>query len=104
MLKWRGANVLVVGLVLLLGVQLTGFTCLGEWQIGSTASLVEALDLFPSPDGSVTDDWCPCHFTFQTVSVSPSSFVSPFISLVPETPTLFVSTFIHSVFRPPVLA
>ncbi len=104
MLKGQSANVLVIGLVLLLGVQLTGFPCLGEWQIGSTASVVEALDLFPSLDGSVTDNWCPCHFTFQTVSVSPSSFVSPFTWALLETPTRFVGTFIHSLFRPPVLA
>ena len=104
MLKGRSGNLLLMGLVLLLGVQLTGLTCLGEWQGGSAAGFVQALDLSPSPDGSVTDNGCPCHVTFQTVSLSPSSVVSPFTSILPETPTLFVSTFIHFLFHPPALA
>lgn len=104
MLKGLKENVLLVGLVLLLGVQLTGFTCLGEWQFGPASALVEAGDLSPSPDVGVTDDGCPCHFMFQTVSLSPSLVVSPFTSMLPEAPTRFVSMFIQSVFHPPALA
>ena len=103
-LKARNANLLLLGLVLLLGVQLTGLTCLGERQVGPAAAVVEAMDHFPSPDGGVTDDGCPCHFTFQTVIVSPWSLVSPFTSMLLETPTRVVGTFIHSLFRPPVLS
>ena len=91
MLKGRTENVLLVVLVLLLGVQLTGFTCLGEWQVGSAVGLVEAVDLSPSPDGAVTDDGCPCHFV-----------ISPFADDVVLTSTLFAPTFVVVLFHPPL--
>lgn len=103
-MKRRNGNLGLIGLVLILGVQLTGLTCLGESQVISATALVEAMDLSPSPEGAVTDDGCPCHFVFQTISLFPFSVVSPFTSILPESPTLFVSTFIHFLFHPPVLA
>lgn len=102
MLKGRNANMLVVGLVLLLGVQLTGFTCFGEWQIGSTPSLVEALDLSLSPDRTMTDDGCPCHVLFQSVSPPASESISPFAEDVILTFTLYLPTFVKFLYHPPL--
>jgi hypothetical protein len=101
-LKGRKENVLLVGLVLLLGVQLTGLTCLGESQIGCTASFVEVLDLSPSPDGAVTDDGCPCHILFQSVSPPAPDIISPFADDAILNSTLFVPTFIKFLFHPPL--
>jgi len=95
-LKGRTENVLLVVLVLLLGVQLTGFTCLGEWQVGSAVGLVEAVD------GAVTDDGCPCHFVFQSVSLPAPEIISPFADDVVLTSTLFAPTFVVVLFHPPL--
>ena len=102
MLKGRTEIVLLVVLVLLLGVQLTGFTCLGEWQVGSAVGLVEAVDISPSPDGAVTDDGCPCHFVFQSVSLPAPEIISPFADDVVLTSTLFAPTFVVVLFHPPL--
>lgn len=88
--------------MLLLGVQLTGLTCLGEWQAASLAALVAAVDHAPSPDGGVTDDGCPCHFVFQSVSLpapEPLSLLSDGVSL---SPSLHVPTFVVFLFHPPL--
>jgi hypothetical protein len=101
-LKGRKETVLLVGLVLLLGVQLTGLTCLGEQQIGSAVSFVEALDLSPSPHGAVTDDGCPCHVLFQSVSPPAPDIISPFADDVILNSTLYVPTFVKFLFHPPL--
>ena len=103
MLKGRIGNLLLIGLVLLLGVQLTGLTCLGEWQVGSPAGLVQPLDLSPSPDGGVTDDGCPCHFVFQSVSIPVPANLSPLTDDLIFSSTLYVPTFVVVLFHPPAL-
>jgi hypothetical protein len=100
--KGRKEHVLLVGLVLLLGVQLTGLTCLGEWQLGPAAALAEAMDHSPSPDGGVTDDGCPCHFVFQSVSLPAPEILSPLADDVSLSPTLYVPTFVVALFHPPL--
>lgn len=103
MLKSRYSNLLLIGLVLLLGVQLTGLTCLGEWQIGPTA-LVGEMDPSPAPDGGVTDDGCPCHFVFQSVFLAAPEILSPLADDVSVNPTLYVPTFVVFLFHPPLSA
>lgn len=102
MFKGRKEHVLLVGLVLLLGVQLTGLTCLGEWQLGPATALVEAMDHSPSPDGGVTDDGCPCHVLFQSVSLPAPEILSPLADDVSLSPTLYVPTFVVVLFHPPL--
>lgn len=103
MLKGRIGNLLLIGLVLLLGVQLTGLTCLGEWQVISAAAVVEAMDLSPSPDRAVTDDGCPCHFVFQSVSLPAPANLSPLTDDLIFSSTLYVPTFVVVLFHPPAL-
>lgn len=98
----RSSKLLLIALVLLLGVQLTGLSCLGEWQLGSTAALVEATDLSPSPDGGLTDDGCPCHFVFQSVSLPAPETLSPLADDVSWSPTLYVPPFVVVLFHPPL--
>lgn len=102
MSKRRKEHLLLVVLVLLLGVQLTGFPCLGEWQVGSAVGLVEAVDLSLSPDGAMTDDGCPCHFVFQPVSLPAPEIISPFADDVVLTSALFAPTFVVVLFHPPL--
>lgn len=103
MLKGRIGNLLLIGLVFLLGVQLTGLTCLGEWQDIAAATVVEAMDLSPSPDGTVTDDGCPCHFVFQSVSLPAPANLSPLTDDLIFSSTLYVPTFVVVLFHPPAL-
>jgi len=101
-LKGQQKSLLIVGLVLLLGVQLTGLTCLGEWQAEFAASLIEASDMFPSSDGTVTDDGCPCHLVFQSMHLTAPEIIVPLTDDVILSSTLYVPTFVVSLFHPPL--
>src|SRR5689334_22078430 len=94
--------VLLIGLVVLLGSQLTGLTCLGEWQAQSSAALVATADHSPAPDGAVADDGCPCHFVFQSVSLPIPEILSPLADGVSSNPSMHAPTFVVSLFRPPL--
>ena len=85
---------LVIGLILLLGVQLTGLSCLEEWRIAPLAGSV-----FDTPQitdvtmgsGAIAEDGCPCHMVFVSIpsAVSqPSHPVSLIEPGVPGTPPL----------------
>jgi len=64
---------LVIGLILLLGVQVTGLSCLEEWRIGSLAgSLFDAPQITDVTDvtmgsGAHAEDGCPCHMVFVSI-------------------------------------
>lgn len=50
-------------LILLLGIQLTGLNCIGEWSPQSIDDLLRtALEVAHAADH--TDDDCPCHLSF----------------------------------------
>ena len=103
LLKRHKEKLLLVGLVLLLGVQLTGLTCLGEWHVVPATALVEATDLSPSPDGAVTDDGCPCHFVFQSVSLLGPEILFPLTDDLIFSSRLYVPAFLVTLFHPPIL-
>jgi hypothetical protein len=70
MIHRQASQLLVIGLILLLGVQLTGLSCLKEWRIASLAG-----SLFDTPQitgvatgpGELADDGCPCHKVFVPI-------------------------------------
>ena len=101
MLKPRHTNLLLIGLILLLGVQLTGLTCLGEWQVVNYSAQAELVSDSPFPEGNVLDHGCPCHFVFQSVFLSIPDNRSPHTDDVRSRPTLYVLTFVVSLFHPP---
>ena len=102
MLDIRYTNLLIAALILLLGVQLTGFTCLGEWQLIAATTLVETLDPNSSPNGGVTDDGCPCHFVFQSVPLAGPDILSLLADDVAVSHKLSVPTFVVFLFHPPL--
>jgi hypothetical protein len=102
MLKRRYSNLLLIGLVLLLGVQLTGLTCLDEWQGAIDSAQVEIVDSSSSPEGNVLDHGCPCHFIFQSVSLVVPEILSPHTDDISSSHTLYVPTFVVSLFHPPL--
>jgi hypothetical protein len=102
MLERRYSNLLLIGLVLLLGVQLTGLTCLGEWQVAIHSAQAELVSDSPSPEGNVLDQGCPCHFVFQSVFFPLPEILSPRTDKVSSNPTLYVPAFAVSLFHPPL--
>ncbi len=99
------SQLLVIGLILLLGVQLTGLSCLEEWQIADTAgSLLDTRQItgVDTGSGEPADDGCPCHMVFVSIlsgASEPSHPVSFIESGVPGTPPL-MPPFVP--FRPPL--
>ena len=102
MLQPRNSQLLLIGLILLLGIQLTGLTCLGEWELVPGSILSETMDHAPSPNGGVTDDGCPCHFVFQSVPLSGPDILSLLAQAVRVSPTLSVPSFVVFLFHPPL--
>lgn len=102
MLKPRHSTLLLIGLVLLLGVQLTGLTCLGEWQGAIHSAQAEIVSDSPSPEGNVLNHGCPCHFVFQSVFLPLPEILSPPTDKVSSSPMLYVPTFVVFLFHPPL--
>jgi hypothetical protein len=100
--KRQHSHVLLIGLVLLLGVQLTGLTCLGEWQGINYSAQAEMVSDSPSPEGNVLDHGCPCHFVFQSVLFPLPEILSPRTDKASLSPTLYVPTFVVFLFHPPL--
>lgn len=88
------SQVLVVGLILLLRVELTGLTCLEERWIAAPANSVlgmhQITDVATEP-GKPVNDGCPCHMVFVSIlsgASQPSHPVSLLEHSVPGTPPL----------------
>jgi hypothetical protein len=80
---------LVIGLILLLGVQLTGLSCLEEWRIASLAGSVcdttQITDVTMG-SGAIAEDGCPCHMVFVSIPsgvFQPSHPISFIVRAVP---------------------
>lgn len=102
MLKRHSVQVLLVTLVLLLGIELTGLNCLGEWQAISTVSAVKTLDRAHTPDGGITEDGCPCHFVFESGAFPTPDIIVPLAENVRVSATFYVPTFVVILFHPPL--
>lgn len=70
MIHRHASQLLVIGLIVLLGAQLTGLSCLEEWRLAPLAG-----SLFDTPQitgvvtgpGELADDGCPCHMAFVSI-------------------------------------
>jgi hypothetical protein len=102
MLKDRRSELLLIVLILLLGVQLTGLTCLGEWQVAIHSTQAEILGGSPATEENVLDHGCPCHFIFQSVSLAVPEILSLHTNDISLSHTLYVPTFVVSLFHPPL--
>ena len=63
-------HLFIVSLILLLGAQLTGLSCLEDWRIapptGSEFDTPQFSDVTMVP-GELAEDACPCHMVFVSV-------------------------------------
>ncbi len=98
-------NLCLIGLILLLGIQLTGLSCLDEWR---------SVSLHPSPAlvnksltaivdvGQRGDDGCPCHLAFLSVPQTAPECCYPILLLDIEAPTTLVLDHSSLPFHPPL--
>ncbi len=86
MIPRHASQLLLVGLILLLGVQLTGLSCLEDWRIAALAGSVldtPQITGVATEPGALAHDECPCHVVFVSIlsgSFQPShpvSFIGP---------------------------
>ncbi len=96
---------LLLSLVLLLGVQLTGLSCLNEWRQDASTPAFGVLHQTASDQSgnSVTyEDGCPCHLAFLSVLLIPSRILGPAADLEPKAPSTSLSGELSLPFRPPL--
>jgi hypothetical protein len=102
-------RLIVTGLILLLGIQLTGLSCINDWKSGSSSSalsLISADDRSLDGTSAIPDkpgDGCPCHLVFQSVPFSTWQPTSLLTSADTPSPATYTPTFVQSLFHPPVI-
>ena len=91
MMQRHTSQRLVIGLILLLGVQLTGLSCLEEWQIASLAgSLLDTPQIsdVTAGSGALAEDGCPCHMVFVSIPSGVSQPSDPISSIARGVPVI----------------
>jgi hypothetical protein len=102
MVHRHASQLFVIGLILLLGAQLTGLSCLDEWPLaisdGSEFDTPQIAGVSPSSG----DDGCPCHLAFVSIPSDAHQVSHPvaLIDLVVPVTAPLVSPF--SLFHPPL--
>ncbi len=97
----------VTGFILLLVIQLTGWTCRDEWPIASShasptgwsQSVTQTVDM-----GQIGDDGCPCHLAFVSVPNAALATCCPIQGLAIEAPTAAPPGPVTLPFHPPLVA
>lgn len=97
----RTRQLLFLGLIMLLGIQLTGLDCLDEWSLVPAAnSSVSQVQPLAGSDG-VENDACPCHLIFVSIPSTVLSGSSPSALLGANGPAASPSVDLASPFHPP---
>ena len=93
-----------LALAILLALQLTGFSCLSEWEIGSAlAGNVENSFTIEAPPAALeAPDGCPCHFYFSPVEIVVPEPVFPLNETQAPPPIQYALRFSNLPFRPPL--
>lgn len=89
MVQRHARQVLVIGLILLLGAQLTGLSCLEEWRNAFLAgSFVETPQItgVATAHEEIVDDGCPCHMAFVSMLSCASQPSHPVSLIEPGVP------------------
>lgn len=103
--RFRVGQLLVIGLIGLLGIQLTGLCCLQDEFDVAMADRVQVIST-PSNEGSETShesrDACPCHVTIaqgETLLLLEAFEHTRMTSPIPET---YIFPIVESLFHPPI--
>jgi len=93
------------GLILLLGVQLTGVSCLGDWQdlLLVPGHQIQSQVRSEAPgDAGLVDDGCPCHLALMSGPGSAYEVSAPPALLDLGAPVTNPSAHTFLLFRPPL--
>ena len=96
----------LIGLILLLGIQLTGVSCLDEWDslpFHSSPTLSNQLQTGSLGIDQVGDNGCPCHLTFTSVPKVAAEGCDPLSLLNVTALVALVSGHTFLPFHPPLL-
>jgi hypothetical protein len=105
MIQKRMGRLFVILFLGLLGVQLTGLSCLNDFpqdkplSISATAHRSGADGI--NEDGQLGEDSCPCHLTFASVVNVPASAQGPIHPLAVVTPPVWRPLLGSFLFHPP---
>lgn len=94
-----------LGLILLLGVQLTGLSCLNEWAMVSSAGNLVVHGQVSGPaaeTGQSGDDGCPCHLAFMSVLSKTFQVSCPVDLIGPDAPAAYAPAHPSLPFHPPL--
>lgn len=93
----------LVGLVLLLSVQLTGLSCINDWNHTTNTPLKNLQSVcFQLVSGFTADDGCPCHLAYLSVPFDRKNRNGPMISVDPDTPLRYAHSKPFLPFHPPL--
>jgi hypothetical protein len=98
----RLTNLSVIGLILLLSIQLTGVSCLGEWHILPSSASSASLMTGAMGAGQIGDDGCPCHLAFVFMPGGVYSVESPASPADSDRPASCPSAALSVPFHPPL--
>lgn len=105
MVHRRISRLFLSGLILLLGVQLTGLSCLGDWQdlllVPGHQIQCQVRSGTPGAAG-LGDDGCPCHLALMSVPGSAYEVSAPPSLLDLGAPVTNPSAHPLLLFRPPL--
>ena len=99
------SRLLLSGLILLLGIQLTGLSCLDEWQdlLLIPGHQIHSQVRTGTPgDVGLGNDGCPCHLAFVSAPYSTHELSAPPSLLNPGAPVTNPSAHPFLLFRPPL--
>src|SRR5262245_51169947 len=105
-LRKESSRLLLSGLILLLGIRLTGLSCLDDWQdlLLVTGHQIHSQVSTGTPgDVGLGVDGCPCHLFFKYVDLSSLHVASPPLATLTSMPTGYAPILARFLFHPPIL-
>lgn len=105
-MQWSIGRLLLVVLVVLLGVQLTGLSCLNDWQSitpWGNHPVHDPLSSGLTGTDQPGDDGCPCHLFFKYVDLHPLHVASPLLATLTPLSAGYAPIFVRFLFHPPIL-
>ena len=102
MVHRHASQLFIIGLILLLGAQLTGLSCLDEWRLelsaGGMFDTPQIAGVAPGAGG----DGCPCHLAFVSIPSGTHQVSYPVASINPAVPVTAPLVPLFSLFHPPL--
>lgn len=105
--RFTVAQLVIIGLIGLLSLQLTGLSCLHEWFVVAVPDRVQVISASSHEGTEATQerlDACPCHAAIAQGEGLPPSEAFHLTGTIFHTPVDYVSPMIALLFHPPISA